>query len=122
MSNSAWCDLKKKCTVLQLHDICHNPKCICQKQITFTPKQFQLEGNGYKKTMEIFLKGTEKIWNNLIEAGLKIASPIISTGVVAKTKNPQEGQVTSNILKSFTSGEILSLTDMHGRGLRLKVM
>ena len=37
MSNSAWCDLNKNCTVLKLHDMCHNPKCKCQKQITFSP-------------------------------------------------------------------------------------
>ena len=42
MSNSAWCDLNKDCIVLKLHDICHNSKCNCQNQITFTPKQFQL--------------------------------------------------------------------------------
>ena len=41
MSNSAWCDLTKNCTVLKLHDICHKPKYDCQKQITFTPKQFK---------------------------------------------------------------------------------
>ena len=39
MSNSAWCDLNKNCNVLKLRDVCHNPKCNCQK-ITFTPKQF----------------------------------------------------------------------------------
>ena len=48
MSNSAWCDLKKNCTLLKLHDMCHNPKCNCQKQITFSPKHFQVEGNGFK--------------------------------------------------------------------------
>ena len=42
MSNSAWCDLNKKCTVLKLHDMCHNPKGKCQKRITFSPNQFQL--------------------------------------------------------------------------------
>ena len=47
MSNSAWCDLNKNCTVFKLHDVCHNPKCNCQKQITFSPRQFQLEGNGF---------------------------------------------------------------------------
>ena len=52
MSNSAWCDLNKKCTVLKWHDMCHNPKCKCQKQITFSPKQFQLEGGRFKKTMK----------------------------------------------------------------------
>ena len=42
--------------------------------------------------------------------------------VSSKTKNPRVGQATTNILKSLTVGKILSLTDMHGRGLRLKVM
>ena len=44
MSNSAWCDLNKDCTVLKLHDMCHNPKCNFQKHITFTTRQFQIEG------------------------------------------------------------------------------
>ena len=52
---------------------------------------------------------------------MKIATPIISAGVAMKT-NPQSAQVTSNILKSLTGGKILSLTDMHGNGIRLKVM
>ena len=47
MSNSAWCDLNKNYTVLKLHDLCQYPKCNCQKQITFSPKQFQLEGAGF---------------------------------------------------------------------------
>ena len=51
MSNSAWCDLIKNCTVLKLQDMCHNPNCKCQKQIIFRPNQFQLEGAGFKKTM-----------------------------------------------------------------------
>ena len=42
--------------------------------------------------------------------------------VSAKTKNPKVGQATTNILKSISGGKILSLTDMHGNGLRLKVM
>ena len=57
MSISAWCDLKKNCTNLKLHDMCHNPKCVCQKQITFTPKHFQLQGSGLKNTMKNIFKG-----------------------------------------------------------------
>ena len=26
MSNSAWCDLNRSCSVLKLHNMCHNPK------------------------------------------------------------------------------------------------
>ena len=52
MSNSALCDLNKNCTVFKLHDMCHNPKCKCQKQVTFTSNQFQLEGSGFKNTLK----------------------------------------------------------------------
>ena len=53
---------------------------------------------------------------------MKIGTPNISVGVAAKTKNPKSGQISSNVLKSITGGRVLSLTDMHGRGLGLKVM
>ena len=122
MSNSAWCDLNKKCTVLKLHDMCHNPKCECQKQITFSPNQFQLEGAGFKSKLQKIFKGTQTPWNKFIGPGLKMATPLISAPVAAKTKNPQSAQVANSILKSLTGGKILSLTDMHGHGLRLKVM
>ena len=52
MSNRAWCDLNEICTVLKLHDTCHNPKRNSQKQITFSPNQFQLEGAAFKNTMK----------------------------------------------------------------------
>ena len=52
MSSSAWCDLKTKGVRRYFHDLCHNPKRNYQKQLTFSPKQFQLEGAGFKKTME----------------------------------------------------------------------
>ena len=75
MSNSAWCDLIKNCTVLKLHDVCHNPKGNCQKQITFTRNHFQLEGNGLENTMKKIFKGTEKLWNSFIKPGLKFTKP-----------------------------------------------
>ena len=56
ISNSAWCDLKKSFAVLKLRYMCHSPKCNCQKQLTFSPRQFQMEGNGFKKTMKKDLK------------------------------------------------------------------
>ena len=122
MTNSAWCDLNKSCTVLKLHDMCHNPKCNFQKQITFSPRQFQLEGNGFKNTMKKVFKGSQTAWNKFLKPALNIASPYIGMAVSAKTKNHKIGQATTNILKSISGGKILSLTDMHGRGLRLKVM
>ena len=122
MSNSAWCDLNKNCTVLKLHDMCHNPKCKCQKQITFSPNQFQLEGRSIKNKLKSIFRGAKTAWDKFIKPGLKVATPLISTAVAAKTKNPQSAQVANTILKSLTGGKILSLTDMHGKGLRLKVM
>ena len=49
MSNAAWCDLNSQGDLLKLHDLCHNPKCKCQKIVTFTPEQFQLENIGRLK-------------------------------------------------------------------------
>ena len=70
MSNSAWCDLNKKCTVLELHDMCHNPKCRCQKQIPFSPNEFQLEGAAFKNTMKKIIKGSQT-------AGIKFSKPAL---------------------------------------------
>ena len=39
MSNSAWFDLNSKGNILKLHNKCPNPKCNCQKMITFTTHQ-----------------------------------------------------------------------------------
>ena len=122
MSNSAWCDLNKNCTVLKLHDFCHNPKCKCQKHIAFSPNQFQLEDAGCKNTMKKIFKGSQTAWNKFLKPALKIATPIISADVAMKTKKNQSAQVTSNILKSLTRGKIVSLTDLHGNELRLKVL
>ena len=58
MSNSAWCELNKICTVVKKkQDMCHNPKPNCQKQITFSPKHFQLEGGSIKLNCKEFLRG-----------------------------------------------------------------
>ena len=122
MSNSAWIDLNSKGNILKLHDKCPNPKCGCQKIITFTPHQYMLEGGSTKSKLQKIFRGTKKAWENYIRPGLKMATPLISAAVAAKTRNPQSAQVTNNILKTLTGGKVLSLTDMHGRGLRLKVM
>ena len=122
MSNSAWCDLNKNCTVLKLHDMCHNPKFKCQKIITFTPNQFQLEGGSIKSKLQKIFKGTQTAWNKFLKPAIIATAPFIGMAVSTKTKNPKVGQSKTNILKSISGGKILCLTDMHGRGLRLKVM
>ena len=59
LSGSAWSDLNKNGTILKLHDMCPNQNCKCQKQITFTPKQFELEGSGFKSFMKKVFKGSK---------------------------------------------------------------
>ena len=122
MSNSAWTDLNCKGNILKLHDKCPNPKCGCQKNITFTPHQYMLEGGSIKSKLQKLFKGTQSAWNKFLKPALNMASPYIGMAVSAKTKNPKNCQATTNILKSISGGKILSLTDKHGRGLRLKVM
>ena len=122
MSNSAGCDLNKNCTMLKLHDMCHNLKCNYRKQITLTPKQFQLEGGSIRSKLKSISKGTHTAWNKFLELSVNATAPFIGMAVGAKTKNPKVGQATTNFLKSISDGIILSLTDMHGHGLRLMVM
>ena len=122
MSISAWCDLNSMGDILKLHDKCPNPKCNCQKQITFSPNQFQLEGAGFKNTMKKIFKGSQTAWTKLLKPALNMGSPYIGMAVSAKTKNSQVGQATAIFSKSLTSGKILSLTDLQGNGIWLKVM
>ena len=63
MSNWAWCDLNRIYTMLKLHDMCHNPKCNCQKQLTFTPKQCMLAGGSIKSKLQKIFKGTQTASN-----------------------------------------------------------
>ena len=122
LSNSAWCDLNSKGNILKLHDKCPNPKCNCHKIITFTPHQYMLEGGSIKSKLEKIFKGTQTAWNKFLKPAVNVAALFIGMAVSAKTKNPKVGQATTNISKSISGGKYLSLTDMHGHALRLKVM
>ena len=122
MSNQAWTDLNSQGKILKLHDKCPNPKCGCQKIITFTPHQYMLEGGSIKSKLQKIFKGTQTAWNKFLKPAINATAPFIGMAVSAKTKNPKVGAATTNILKSISGGKILSLTDIHGNGLRLKVM
>ena len=122
MSNSAWAYLNSQSNILKLHDKCPNPECGCQKIITFTPHQYMLEGGSINSKLQKIFRGTQTAWNKFLKRGINATAPFIGMAVSAKTKNPKVGQATTNILKSISGRKILSLTDMHGRGLRLKVM
>ena len=122
MSNQAWYDLNSKGYILKLHDHCHILKCKCQKQTTFTPRQFQMEGGSIKNKLKSIFRGLKAARNKFLKHAINVASPFIGMAVGAKTKSAQVAQATTNILKSISGGKNLSLTDMHGQGFKLKVM
>ena len=64
MSNSAWCDLSSKGNILKPHDKCLNPKGNCQKNITFTPHQYMLEGGSIKSKLQKYLRGHKQLGIN----------------------------------------------------------
>ena len=121
MSNSAWFDLNNGGIKLKLHDKCPNPKCNCQKLKTFTTHQYMLESGSIESKLQKIFDWTQTVWNNLLKPALNIACPYIGMAVCARTKNSQIGEATSDILKSTTGSKIISLTDMHGQRLRLKI-
>ena len=77
--------------------MCHNPKCNCQKQITFTPKQFQLKGGSIKSKLQKLLKRTQTAGNKFLKPANIAGAPFIGMAVSAKPKNPKVGQTTTNI-------------------------
>ena len=122
LSNSARTDLNSKGNILKKHDKCPNPKCGCQKIILFTPDQYMLEGVSIKSKLQKCFTGTQTAWNNFLKPAVNVAAQFIGMAVSAKTRNPKISQATTKTLKSISGGRILSPTDMHGRGLRLKVV
>ena len=122
MSNAAWTDSNSKGKILKLHDKCSNPKCGCQKIITFTPHHYMLEGGSTKSKLQKDFRGTEAAWNKFLKPAINATGPFRGMAVNPKTKHPKTGQAMTNILKSISGAKIPSLTDMHGNGLRLKVM
>ena len=115
-------DFIKKARCKNKHDKSPNPKCNCQKTITFTPHRYMLEGGSNKSKLQKIFRGTQIAWNKFLKPAIIATAPFIGMVVSAKTENSKVGKATTNILKSISGGKILNLTDMHGHGLRLKVM
>ena len=67
--------------------------------------------------MKKIFKGSQTAWNKVLKPAVNTLAPVIGMAVSAKTKNPKVGQATTNILKSITGSKVMSLTDIHGRGL-----
>ena len=106
MSNLAWTDLNSKGSMLKLHDKCPNPRCGCQKIITFTPHQYMLESGSIKCNLQKFFRGTQTAWNKFLKPAINATAPKTGLAVSAQTKNPKVGQATANILKSISVGKI----------------
>ena len=102
--------------------MCHSPKCKCQKQITFAPKHFQLASGSIKNKLQKNFRGTQSAWNKFLKPAQNIAIPYIGMAVAAKTKSAEVGQATSSVLKNISGGKKSSLTDLHGIGIRIKIM
>ena len=72
--------------------------------------------------MKKIFEWTEKLWNEFWRPAVNVAAPFIDMAVSANTKNFKVGAATTSILKNISGLKNLSLTDMHGNGLRLKVL
>ena len=81
-----------------------------------------LEGNGFKNTMKNIFKGSQRAWNEFLKPAVNTLEPVMGIAVGGKNKKPKLVQATTNSSKSISGGKILSLPDMHGKRLRLKVM
>ena len=71
--------------------------------------------------MKKTFKGSQTAWKKFLKPAVNVAAPFIGMAVGAKAKNPKVAAAATNISKSTSGGEILSLTDLHGNGLRLGV-
>ena len=103
MSKGAWCDFNSREHVLKLHDMCPKPKCNCQKQFIFTPKQVQLEGSGFKSKLEKIFKGSARDWNEFLKPAVNVAAPFIGMAVETQSKNLPAGQATANLYQEAES-------------------
>ena len=83
MSNLSLCDLDNEVNLLKVQDTFPNTKCKCQKQLTFIPNQFQLEGAGFRNETKKKYIETEKTRITFVKPGLKKTSPVPSAGVAA---------------------------------------
>ena len=81
-----------------------------------------LQGGSIKGKLQKIFKGTQTAWNKIRKPAINASASFIGLAVGAKSKNLKLAAATTNILKSIPGGKILPLTDLHGRGLRLKVM
>ena len=82
---------------------------------------FSLKVLELKKIPKNF-KGTQTTSKKSLEPAINATAPDIGMALAAESNNPAVGQATTNRLKSTGGRKVLPLTDMHGNGLKLRVM
>ena len=82
-----------------------------------------MEGRSIRNKLKSIFRGTQAVLNKFSKPAVNMAAPFIGMAAGAKSKNPQVGQATTNILKSISGSKFLILTEMHSRaGLSLRDM
>ena len=121
MSNSASCDLNKNITASN-YMICATIQNVIVRSKSLYSKTISI-GRFFdtKSKLQKILKCTQNAWNKFLKPTINTLAPVIGTAVSLKTKNPKIGQGKTNVLKSILVGKILSPSDIHRHGLRLKV-
>ena len=77
-----------------------------------------LEGGSSKSKLQKVSRGTQTPGTNFLKPVINATTLFIGMAVGVETKNLNVGQATTKTLKSISAGNFLSLTDMHGNGLR----
>ena len=102
--------------------MCVKSGCKCQKQLTFSPEQYQLEGGSIENKMEKFLQRDGKNLEKTFRTGFENSMTMYRAAISVKRKRQHKiGEATSTILKSISGGKILSSTDMLANGLIFEV-
>ena len=121
MPNGLWCNLNSIGFIMKLHDKWPNVKLNCQKN-RFLPRHHQPQGAGFEKNTQKKIWRNSNCWNKFQKPALKKTTPVIGRAVGSETKSSQVAQATTSVLNNILAGKLLSLTDMHGIGLRLKFL
>ena len=76
-----------------------------------------LQDGSIKSKLQKLSRGTQTARNKFLNPAINATTLFIGMAVGAKTKNLKVGRASTNILKSISGGEFLSLTVMHGNGI-----
>ena len=61
-----------------------------------SPRNFQLEGAGFRSTMKKSFKQSQKAWDKFLKPLVNFLAQIIGLSIGAQSKNPQVSQATKH--------------------------